>query len=133
MFFLLLGEPMIDIQNNGGFTNMIKNCTISLFLLFILSGCSGITGERDFSQKVEAIDQALNNPDWKQLKSLGNELEQFYYRSQWKIQLMGDEDEYESLQESINHLIVAIEEQDITEIKLELATIRTFLEDIYSL
>ncbi|AYA74379.1 hypothetical protein DOE78_02335 [Bacillus sp. Y1] len=112
---------------------MLKKWTMSFFLLILLSGCSSITGKNDFYEKINSIEQALNDPDWKQLKSLGNELDQLYQGSQWKIQLMGDEDEYESLQESINHLIVAIEEQDLTETKLEVATIKTFIEDIFTL
>jgi len=115
------------------FSNMIKNWAMSLFFLLILSGCSSITGESDFSKRVDSIEQVLNEPDWNQLKSLGNELNELYKGSKWKTQLMGDEGEYEGLQESINRLIVAIEEQDLTETKLELATIKTFLEDIYSL
>ena len=133
MFSLLLGKTRIDIQKMGGLSNMIKKWTMSLLLLVILSGCSSITGENDFSKKVNSIEHALEDLDWNQLKSLGNELDQLYDGSQWKIQLLGDEGEYESLQGSINQLIVAIEEQDLTEAKLELATIKTFLEDIYSL
>jgi hypothetical protein len=112
---------------------MIKKSMMSIFLFIVLSGCSGVTGENDFSEKINSIEQALHDEDWNQLKSLGNELDELYQGSQWKIQLMGDEDEYESLQESINHLIVAIEEKDLTEAKLEVATIKTFIDDIYSL
>jgi hypothetical protein len=112
---------------------MITKWMMSIFLFIVLSGCSGVTGENDFSKKINSIEQALHDEDWNQLKSLGNELDQLYQGSQWKIQLMGDEDEYESLQESINHLTVAIEEKDLTEAKLEVATIKTFIEDIYSL
>lgn len=35
-----------------------------------------------------------------------------YQSNKWKIQLLGDEDEYETLNESINKLIIAIEEKD---------------------
>lgn len=132
MFFLLLGKPRAYIQKIGGLSNMIKKWNMFLLLLILLSGCSSITGKDDFSEKINSIEQALNATDWKQLKSLSNELEQLYQGNQWKIQLMGDEDEYESLQESINQLIVAIEEQDLTETKLEMATIKTYIEDIYS-
>ncbi|MDF2857085.1 MAG: hypothetical protein K0Q87_2936 [Neobacillus sp.] len=112
---------------------MIKKWILTLILFIPLCGCSSITGENEFSKMINSIEQASNEPDWKQLKSLGKDIEQLYQQNQWKIQLMGDEDEYESLQESINHLIVVIEEQDLTEIKLEVSTIKTFLEDIYSL
>lgn len=112
---------------------MIKKWILPLLILILLSGCSSISGENDFSKKINSIEQALTKHDWEQIKSLGNELKQLHTQSEWKIQLMGDEDEYESLKESINQLIVAIEEQDLTETKLEIATIKTYLEDIYSL
>ncbi|RHW37415.1 DUF4363 family protein [Lysinibacillus yapensis] len=112
---------------------MIKKNILPLFLVVLLSGCGGIMGENDFSGKIDDIEQALRKPNWKQLNSLGKDLDRLYEQNLWKIQLMGDEDEYESLQESINHLIVAIEEKDQTEIKLEIATIKTYLKDIYSL
>ncbi|HWK23688.1 MAG TPA: DUF4363 family protein [Ureibacillus sp.] len=111
----------------------MKKWILSLSLLILLSGCSSVTGENEFLEKINSMEEALNGSDWEQLTSLGSNLEQLYRHNLWKIQLMGDEDEYESLQESINHLNVAIEEQDITEIKLEMATVKTFLEDIYSL
>lgn len=66
---------------------MIKKWIMSLFLLILLSGCSSITGKNDFSEKINLIEQAFNDPDWKQLQSLGNELGQLYQGSQWKIQL----------------------------------------------
>jgi hypothetical protein len=112
---------------------MNKNWHMFLLLFILLSGCSNITGENDFSEKISSIEQALLKPDWEQLQSLSKELKLLYKKNQWKIQLLGDEDEYESLQESIHHFIVAIEEQDLTETKLEMATIKTFMEDIYSL
>ncbi len=99
----------------------------------LLSGCSNINGENEFTEKIHSIEQVLHAPKWQQLKSLGDDLDHLYQKNQWKIQLMGDEGEYESLEESIHHLIVAIEEQDITEIKLELASVKTLIEDIYSL
>lgn len=112
---------------------MFKNCILFLFILVTLTGCSSITGENEFLKVIDSIGYALNDADWKELKSLGYELDQLYEGNQWRIQLLGDEGEYESLQGSIHRLIVAIEEQDLTEVKLEMANIKTFLEDIYSL
>lgn len=133
MFFLLLGKLKRRYTKAGGLFIMIKKWTMFLFLLIFLSGCSTITGENDFSEKINLIEKALNATDWEKLNLLGNELDQLYHVNQWKIQLMGDEDEYESLQESINQLLVTIEEQDITETKLIVASINTMIEDIFSL
>lgn len=112
---------------------MIKKWSLLLFLFILLSGCSNITGESRFSEKMDSIEETLQEPDWKKLSSLVDELNEIYEQTKWKIQLLGDEGEYERLQENINLLIVAIEEKDIQETKLKLASIKTFLDDIYSL
>lgn len=112
---------------------MMKKWGLILLISILLTGCSTITGEKDFSKTFHSIEQALEDTDWKKLTSLGNELDELYEKSKWKIQLIGDEGEYESLQENINLFIVAIEEQDLPEIKYKLASIKTFIEDIYSL
>lgn len=111
---------------------MNKKWIFLFLILIVLSGCSNISGKNEFFNKISSIEKALNNQDWEQLKSFGHELVQFHEKTEWKLQLMGDEDEYESLHESINRLIIAIEENDKTEAKLELVTIKTLVEDIYS-
>ena len=84
------------------------------------------------NEQVEKIKASLKNPNWKEIQALTDELHSMYDKNEWKIQLLGDEDEYESLNESINHLLVAVEEKEVKDAKEELATIKTFLGDIYS-
>lgn len=112
---------------------MSKKYVLPIIFIMFLSGCSNISGEEAFSNNIKAIEHALKKPDWNQIESLGDDLKKLYNQSEWKIQLLGDEDEYEGLQESINQLIAAIEEKEIPEIKLELATVKTFLDNIYSM
>ncbi|RUL49010.1 DUF4363 family protein [Lysinibacillus antri] len=112
---------------------MMKKWGLLLLLSIFLSACSKMNGEYEMSEKIHSIEQIVNEPNWEQIQSLGDELKQLHKQNEWKIQLLGDEDEYESLQESINNLLVAIEEKDLTETKLELSTIKTYLDDIYSL
>lgn len=79
------------------------------------------------------MEHSLNQEDWEQLKSQVNELNTLYEENKWKLQLLGDEGEYEGLNESINRLFAAINTEDLTQAKVELATIRSILEEIYSL
>ncbi|MBC5638687.1 DUF4363 family protein [Ornithinibacillus sp. BX22] len=112
------------------------NKVIILFcfsFLLILAGCENNVGGHAFFDQINEIENSLENPDWDRVTAQAEELKKLYKKDKWKLQLLGDEDEYESLYESINKLIVAIEEKDRTNIKLELSVIHTHIEDIYSL
>lgn len=110
----------------------MKRWFLYLPIFLLLFGCSNISGENEMKEQVEKIRTSLEKPDWNQVKELADELHRMYDENEWKLQLLGDEDEYESLYESINHLLVSVEEKDVKDTKLELASIQTFLKDIYS-
>lgn len=111
---------------------MIKKGLFCILVLFIISGCSAHTGKEEFGEKIKNLEQSLDRYDSASLKQQVEGLLKAYEDNEWKIQLIGDEGEYEKLHESINRLIVSNEENDITGLKLELSTIKTILEDIYS-
>ncbi|WP_158589700.1 MULTISPECIES: DUF4363 family protein [Clostridia] len=86
-----------------------------------------------FFNHIEQIDGSIQQGDWNSIIIQTTELKELYQRNKWKIQLLGDEGEYEGLYGSINRLIVASHEKDVINARLELATVKSFLEDIYSL
>src|SRR5690606_28097623 len=102
-------------------------------IFLFLSGCSKFTGQEDFNDIIDNIQQSVEQKEWKQLKSHGDDLLKIYHSNKWKLQMIGDEREYEELYESIKRLLVVIEEKEVTEIKLSLATIESIIEEIYSL
>ena len=112
---------------------MFKRCVLCLVAVLIITGCSAQIGKQDFSNTIKHIEQALNNEDLAVLKLQALELKAQYDKHEWKIELLGDEGEYERLHESIYRLIAAIEAEEISDAKIELATIKTIVEDIYSL
>lgn len=106
---------------------------VIVFFVFTLTGCSNYTGHGNFNESISEIEQHLLAEDW---DALGHQLDQLmnaYKKNEWKIQLIGDEGEYERLHESINRLITAVAAKEANEAKIELATIKTIVEDIYSL
>ena len=112
---------------------MFKKCVIVFISTFFLIGCSNITGKESFFENIEAMEIAAQEENWSSLHTLSKDFDDLYKTQEWKVQLLGDESEYETLQESIAHLTIAIEAQDSLQTKLELSTIKTLLQFIYSL
>lgn len=112
---------------------MINKLSFLLFFILILSGCSHAIGRDEFKGNIQIIEQALNENDWEKAKSNGDRLLESYSSNKWKLQMIGDEGEYEDLYESINKLRAAIEEKNLTLTKMELASIQSILKEIYSL
>src|SRR5690606_16474310 len=112
---------------------LLKKMMIYICLLLLLTGCENNIGGDAFFHKINEIENALDEPNWDDVVYQAKELKELYKKDKWKLQLLGDEDEYESLHESINKLITATKGKDLTNIKMELTTIHTYIEDIYSL
>lgn len=112
---------------------MFKRSIVYMIVLIVLTGCSAQTGEKDLMSTIEKIEQGIKEKDVLELKVQANKVKELYKKNDWKIHLIGDEGEYERLNESINRLIAAIEAEELTDAKIELATLKTIVHDIYSL
>ncbi|WP_339228895.1 DUF4363 family protein [Oceanobacillus sp. FSL K6-2867] len=102
-------------------------------LTIILTGCENQVGGEYFFEHVDQLEHSIDKLEWDKISTQAEELKSMYKDNKWKIQLLGDEDEYESLHESINNLIAAAKEKDSTSARLELAVVKSILEDVYSL
>ena len=111
----------------------MKRYLLYVWMIFLLSGCSIRTGGEAFFTQIDEIEQALEQPEWNTITQHAEELKKIYQDEKWKIQLIGDEGEYEDLNESINRVIAVAKEKDSSNIRLELATTKSILEEIYSL
>ncbi len=112
---------------------MMKRMVLLSLLILFISGCSGITGKDSFQNSVKNIAVLLEEERWPDVRKECRELLNIYRKNEWKLQLIGDEEEYEELFKCINRLLTIAEEQDKVRAKMELATIRTIIENIYSL
>lgn len=112
---------------------MFKKICIPITLSLLLMGCSNLTGKDAFFDEMKKFEVAVEQENWTELENYITKFKDLYDKEKWKVQLLGDEGEYETLEENIDHLIVSIQEKDILETKLTLATIKSLLNFIYSL
>lgn len=112
---------------------MKRKLTFFIFLSIMLSGCTNQLGGDTFFNHIDLLEQEIDQSEWSKIATQADKLKSIYKDNKWKLQLLGDEDEYEGLHESINNLIAAAKEKDSTSTRLELATVKSILEDIYSL
>lgn len=111
----------------------MRKVIIAFYFALFLTGCEVNVGGHVFYNQINEIEHSLEHPNWDVATVQADELKEIFNHQKWKVQLLGDEDEYESLNESINKLIVAIEEKDLLTTRLELSVIHTHIQDIYSL
>ena len=123
-------EVLIQVREEAELTNRYL---LYLLMILLLSACANKMGGEAFFNRLDDMEQALDQEDWNTITQHAEELKRVYSDQKWKLQLLGDEGEYESLYRSINNLIAAIKEKDSVNVRLELATAKSLLEDIYSL
>ncbi len=111
---------------------MMKRYLFCFVIILLISGCSKPVGGEVFFNHLDEIEQALNQPEWNMITQYAEDFKKIYEDEQWKLQLLGDEEEYEGLYRSINNLIAAAKEEDSVNLRMELATSRTILEQIFS-
>lgn len=112
---------------------MKKSIIILLLASIILGGCEYRIGGEQFLQQIDQIELEIDDLNWEKIADQTAALEKAYKESKWKIQLLGDEYEYESLGERIDNLTAAIKEEDSANSRIILSSIRSILQDIYSL
>lgn len=113
--------------------NLLSLLILLILLIILLSGCAHTFGGDPFFSKIDQLEKSLNQSEWDELKLHANQLKAIYDKHKWKLQLLGDEGEYERLNESIQKMIAVIKEKDPASVRLELATSKALLKDIYSL
>ncbi|MBM0066788.1 DUF4363 family protein [Alkalicoccobacillus gibsonii] len=101
-------------------------------IILLLSGCNVVGGDL-FYNPLNQIEETLDQSDWEQAEKYANAFEDIYQKNKWKLQLIGDEGEYEGLNESIQRMIAGVKQKDMTNVRIELATARSLISDIYSL
>ena len=104
---------------------------ICFFVLLV--GCENNIGGQAFFDQINEVEGRMEAQDWAGVVTKAEELKELYRKDKWKLQFLGDEDEYESLYEAINKLIAAGEVEDEANIRMELSVIHTHIDDIYSL
>jgi hypothetical protein len=109
-------------------------CIVAL-LIFFSSGAeaAGSKVDRPLIQKVTQIISYVEYDQWSLANQEVAKLRGMYKKEKWKLQLLGDEEEYEGLDREFDHLVSAAQDQDKTESKKSLVHIRAILKAIYSM
>jgi PBP1b-binding outer membrane lipoprotein LpoB len=110
----------------------MKKYSIFLLIAIILLVCTNQFGKDEFNVKIANLEHSLKKEDWVLAKKQMDDLSSYYDNNLWKVQLVGGEAEYKDLYETISRLTILIEEEDRTDSRMELETVKTLVEHIYS-
>src|SRR5690606_37240650 len=102
----------------------------------ILGGWSkqtDIPGKDPLSKKIDQIQELVYRKQWEPAAAEVRHLENLYHKSKWKLQLLGDETEYEGMERELSKLKSAVEIWDSAQAMLQLATLRSILQAIYTM
>ncbi|GAA0593614.1 hypothetical protein GCM10009001_07230 [Virgibacillus siamensis] len=105
---------------------------IPIFLAICMILITGCQSEQAFYQEIQEINDTVDQADWKQTKAGVKKLSKVYKKQKWKLQLLGDEAEYEGINVELQVLKQSVQAKDKTQVKVSLGTIRGHLLDIYS-
>lgn len=106
-----------------------------LIAVFIIGGWSSTDQAQlgqSFFQKIDQVNSAIDKENWPKAGRETSELRKMYQKKKWKIQLVGDEGEYEGLERVLAKLTVSVQEKEKSEAKMELSDFRALLKAIYS-
>lgn len=108
---------------------------VLLVAVFILGGWSSAeqakAGEALY-QQINKVDRLVEKGQWEQAGKEAKTLQKIYSKKEWQIQLLGDESEYEGIDNELEKLKAAIQTKDVTESKMRLSAIAATLKAVYS-
>jgi len=110
-----------------------KLLTIILLSIMFVAGCTEPIGGDYFFDNIQSLELELEKEDWQHANLQLKDMKNLYKKNNWKLQLLGDEAEYEGINEAISRLSAAIKSEDSKQALIELATIQAFLVEIYSM
>lgn len=118
---------------------LVKYERILLVLLVVTVMIGSWTSPAEAAQdkplvsKMKKIVHLVNDQQWDQAIEEVDGLKKLYNKEKWKLQLLGDEAEYEQIDQELEKLTVAVKERDRTQAKIIMSTVRTLLKNIYSM
>lgn len=115
----------------------MRHLLTCVFLVALVFGASPTATHAkaggDLFKKLDTIGQSVEQKQWDKAKTETRTLRNLYHKKEWKIQMIGDEREYEGIGEGLDALNAAIKVKDKVQATIELANIHALLESVYSL
>ena len=111
----------------------MKKSILYLIILLVLSGFSvnNQINENGFKSNLEKMNIIVTQKKWKEANKTMQELTQIYHEEKWKLQLLGNEDEYNGIAKELKLLQTSIDVQDKKEAKYHLTIVKHKLNSIY--
>ncbi|MFT9846906.1 DUF4363 family protein [Aneurinibacillus sp. REN35] len=110
---------------------------IALTLIFVGSMPSAQAArnieQKPMFQKADQIEKLVGEKQWNKASVEAEALMNMYQKQKWKFQLLGDEAEYEGLNQEIAKLQAAIKVQGQVETHITIAAIKELLVQMYSM
>ena len=105
-------------------------CVVICF--FMLSGCSSNSMNKNpIFQESNKIMELVDDSQWETADKAAQVIQKMYKKNKWKYQLLGDESEYNGLQQEISKLKISINEKDKPEAKRSIVIIQEHIQAIY--
>lgn len=103
-----------------------------IICLFMLVGCSEEKIKNlPMYKKSEEIIDLINQSQWEKAGDEAKIISDLYKKTKWKLQLLGEELEYNELEQEISKLQISIEEKDKREAKTNIVLIQDYIRAIY--
>ncbi|HEX7064680.1 MAG TPA: DUF4363 family protein [Bacillales bacterium] len=112
---------------------LVAGLMITLLVVGGWSHSADAQAGKAFFQQIDQIREYADQGNWQKANQAATNLQRLYQKKEWKLQLIGDEAEYEGVNQELDKLKAAIAAKDETQVKLELSTIGALLKSIYSL
>ena len=112
-----------------------KLATALLFLLVTLTGCDLLKTEKDhlLLTSVTKTETHLDKKEWDQALANINDFQDLYNQRKWKLQLLGELEDYKEIESEIISLKVSLKDEDELESRIGLGEIIYRLNVIYNL
>ncbi|MCR3920964.1 MAG: DUF4363 family protein [Firmicutes bacterium] len=113
----------------------LKLSMVLVALLLITTGCSVFKSEKDdvlFSTVIE-LQQQINNQEWRQALTNTGNFQNHYKNRKWKLQLLGEAEDYKEIEVKTLVLREAIKQKDELEANTTLEEILYRLQVIFEL
>lgn len=104
-------------------------------LLILITGCDVFKTEKDvlLLNSVTNLQHQIEKDEWDKALSNINKFENLYEERKWKLQLLGELEDYKEVELEIAALKESVKEQEKLDAKIGLAQIKHRLHVIYNL
>lgn len=114
-------------------TGLLAGALLAALATGVHHEAAALPGDGTLYDLIRQAERHAEQGRWEIVRETADRLEEHVNKRYWLFQLLGDEEEYETLKRDVAQLKLAVQERSRLEVLLLLADIRTILDQIYSL